>query len=360
MRRALLSLAILTLSLLAVPPSQAQAAVGPLVLYAKSLPAAGGAVDLVLEAPDGADGTASCIPLCPDTFELTATSAGLPAAVVATEATVEAVAWFKSWNNAPSPGVEVTFSLLVDGTEVASGSKSADVMNNAIVEFRVSMPYTGPATLPAGTVVTWVVGMVNGACDCYPGTGYARGVSSDHPWSVSLPGAFAGAGPAAPVLETLEGAAVNMTRAFDNETTGTYVFNWTGPATPLLLAALANGTGNATLAIVDAANRTLAAANLTAVAATATINGTAGNWSITLGLDAFRGNVSILLAAPSATSASSPTPGATSLAPAEADASPGDDGNRTAVAAPEEAPAPTLVVLLASLALAAVAARRRR
>lgn len=329
------------------------------MLYIDSLAPEGGSVDLVLEAPEGADGTASCLPLCPDTFQLTATSAPLASAVVASEASVEAVAWFKSWNNAPSPGAEVAFSLLVGSTEVAKGSKTADVMNNAIVEFRVAMPYTGPAVIPAGSVITWKVDMVNGACDCYPGTGYARGVSADHPWSVALPGSLGGAGgPAAATYEVLSDLTVNVTRAFANETTATQVFNWTGPATPLALSAAANGTGNATLTVVDAANRTLFAGNLSATPSAATFNGTAGNWSLTLDLAAFKGNVTLVLAPPAAVasgSASGTGTGSSGNA---------TDGNETLDLAEDgkskaEAPAPFALPLLA-IGTAIALARRRR
>ncbi len=337
----------------------------------------GGAAALVFDSPTGEDGTTSCIGDCPTVYSLVATSAPLAAGYAKGSGDVEAVAWFKSWNNAPSPGTTVAFSLKVAGVEVATGSKTADVMNGAIVEFRVTMAYAG-GDVPAGSVVELTVTASNDACDCYLGTAYPRGTSADHPWSVGLPltAKSGSGGPAAAVktYQTLTGATAQATKAFANATTQQIQYNWTSSLTQAVLNVSATrSAGNLTVTILDGANKTLLKRTFGATGTERiTASAKAGAWRILVNATGFSGSLAFTIAAPAAASGTASSAAASSSGGTQSGASSGTGGtdasgdasasggaSGSGSSSGKGTPAPGLLLALVALAAAMVLARRR-
>ncbi len=287
--------------LVSFPPVQAQAAVGGLVYYFDSMPEAGlGAAKLVLEPPSSEDQTVSCVGDCTEPLTITATS-DPTTALAKIDGKAEAVVWFKSWNNAPAPGTKVDVVIKAGETELASGSATQDILNGAIVEYRLQMDYKG-SDLAAGTVLTMAVTVALSSCNCYVGTAYPRGVSADHPWSMALPlkAAAAEAAGASTQFALLEGPSVNLVKAYPEPSTERVQYNWTGAlAAPAIGLTIQREAGNATVVILDGSNATVftAATNGAPVNVSATPAAKTGAWRILLNTTAFKGNITLTIAA---------------------------------------------------------------
>lgn len=367
---------VLVLSALLVPfpPVQAQAAVGGLVYYFDSMPEAGlGDAKLVLEPPSSEDQTVSCVGDCSEPLTITATSDPTPA-LAKVDGKAEAVVWFKSWNNAPAPGTKVDVVIKAGETELASGSATQDILNGAIVEYRFQMDYKG-SSLAAGTVLTMAVTVALSSCNCYVGTAYPRGVSADHPWSMALPlkAAAAEAAGVSTQFAVLEGPSVNLTKAYPDAATERVQYNWTSAlVAPAIGLTIQREAGNATVVILDGSNATVfeAATNGAPATASASPMAKAGAWRIVLNTTAFKGNITLTVAAvgtqassgaSTSTSASSPGGAGGSDATAASNAASGaaSTSASSSSSAKKGTPGFEPALLLVAFAVALVSLRRR-
>jgi hypothetical protein len=235
-------------------------------------------------------------------------------------------------------------------------------MLGAIVEFRVPLTIAEPM-IPAGAAVTMSVWIDDANTGVYNPAAYPRGVSEDHPWSVTLP-MDSSAGGDVLEQELAPGDETEFAMELIESTNATSAFNWSrtsdGPVQIDYAASLA--AGNASVAVVDGANATVLDVALEAGDANDTVvveEAAAGNWTITVSFTGAIGNVSMSIQpfAP----------------PSPAAVGPGDDGNATVdngtalgnQTADDGAfgiPGFELAALVAAgaIAVAASAARRRR
>ncbi|MEK6975285.1 MAG: hypothetical protein AABY18_02970 [Candidatus Thermoplasmatota archaeon] len=221
-------------------------------------------------------------------------------------------------------------------------------------------PASGPVAIqqmsvPAGAELVWEIEVTGSA------SGFFMGIHDDTGKShLVLP-----LGSGSPAVEALSGAAVDIQRTFNESTNQTLRFTWVGPATAQAIAYTTNGTGSATFVVLDAGNNTLL--NETAQGSktgSKTINGTAGNWSISIALAGFNGTLRLTINDPSVTPGPpGATPGtSTGGTTSKGGSATGAAGNGTDDEGDgkKDTPVPALPALLGAVIAALAVARRRR
>lgn len=255
----------------------------------------------------------------------------------------------------------IAAKLFVDGAQVAAAAAKSHTMTPAAQAGMTYNPITwtmavAGVTVPAGATVEWVLSGTASGNNVFLACHAARGRSY-----IELPVASAAGGSGTTVHHNLTGAAPSIVVSAVNGTDAVHAYNWSAPAGPLEMRLAGNRTGgNLTILVRDAANATLA--NLTFLEnRTVPLNGTAGNWTITVTLDNFTGDLTAAIGPPvpvADNATSSGTQSTTRTATTTGSGS-GTTGNETSAPDQEEAPAAGLLPLVAVLALAAVWRRRR-
>lgn len=383
--RPVTAVALLALSALlaAVPPAQAQQP-GPTakILWAHGAEPAEGETlwaNFDKEDPDATD---------------TANGPGYNCSLGVIPGVGESLCFFGDPGDPPEGDVDHTFTLAMEpalevpiefsgdtvqanlyfGASTGTGSGNAVVRllaDDVVVAESGNIPFsydqgyglaTGEATVkvpsvPAGADLVWEIHATGRA------TGFFLGIHDDTGKShLVLP-----LGSGSPAVEGLSGAAVDIQRTFNESTNQTLRFTWTGPATPQAIAYTTNGTGSATFVVLDAGNSTLL--NETAQGSktgSKTINGTAGNWSISIALAGFNGTLRLTIndlsvtPGPPGTTPGKSTGGTTS----KSGSGTGTPGNGTDEGdegdGKKDTPVPALPALLGAVVAALVLARRRR
>lgn len=278
--------------------------------------------------------------------------------MTATAETGEAVVFVKSWNNGPAPRTRVRAFLHADGVEIANSGSGViqDVLNGAIVEYRMPLTVVQD-TIPAGAAVTMTVWIDDANTGVYNPIAYPRGVSEEHPWSITLP-MTQEAGDEV-VEETLApGTDAEIALDFANATNATHRYSWD---------AAINGTvqvdynitltaGTVAVRVVDGANETLVNVTVdgSAEESASVDSATSGNWTVEVVAVGAVGTVALTVGAVDETPLS--------------DAPPVEDGNETAEpvgnATAEDdgafVPGPGAPLVAVSLLTATLLVRRRR
>ena len=380
----LVLLSFFVLTFLAPAQAQEEATAAGTTWYMHEFTSPDGAGAYLDFLPTGEDETDQTTTPNPSTSPYTFTVAAkdpLASALLAAEGASTATVFLKAFNGVPAGPTKVTIEVLAGDAAIASGELEQDVGVNAIVQYDV--PLTATVTeIPAGTLVAMRTTIENTLCGCFSSLSYPRGVSTDHPWSFTLPVA-AGASdlPDLPsvVFEDLAVGPFTVNVTSGNGTAADRQYNWTADLSDVVVEFASNGTGTAVLEILSAAgNKTLGngtgngtgaasgTGNATGTDGNATapallsiaLNGTAnktaelrglkaGPVAIRLGLSEFNGSVILSIRSAPALKADANTTGA---------------GNASlAVANDAEAKAsPGLALPLVAAALAAVVASRRR
>lgn len=213
------------------------------------------------------------------------------------------------------------------------------------------------ATVPAGTTLEWVISGSATGNNVFLACHAARGRSF-----IEIPVVSATGGSAEVILHELDGAVARLNLSAGAPTNATHHYNWTTTLATQEMRILADvQAGNATLVVRDGGNATVYNATLRDNL-TKELKGAAGNWTFTIELDAFEGNVTVEVGAPkpvvpaTGSSSGSRTNSRTSSGTGAVTA--GSD-SESASGDANETPAAGLAVLPAALALAAFARRRR-
>ncbi len=213
------------------------------------------------------------------------------------------------------------------------------------------------ASVPAGAKLEWVLSGTASGNNVFLACHEGRGRSG-----ITLPIASASSGAGGVLEHTLTGATAHLNLSAAAPTNATHHYNWTTALAKQRLTVVADVlAGNATLRIVDGANATLKQVAL-AGNLTEDLAGAPGNWSITIELAGFRGNVTADIGpvpAPTATSSSS-TSGSKSGTGTKSATSTTASGNATGDGGKKDTPGVAAPVAGLAVLAVAVALRRRR
>ena len=266
----------------------------------------------------------------------------------------------------PKLAADLRFSGTTIGVNLFFGASTGTGSGNAVVRLRSGEtvvaesdpipfsydqgyePATGTAqvkvmTVAAGSELVWEIHATGKA------TGFFLGIHDDNGKSnLKLPLATA------PAPETLDGATAHVALSLATPTNATHVYRWTTDLAAQQMRVSARlAAGNASLRVVDGANATVHNATIGANA-TKDLRGAPGNWTITVVLQSFRGDVSVDIgpvpgggATGSGTSSKSGT-----SSPTNATGNATGDGKK-------DTPGPWLPAVLGTLALVAALRRRR-
>lgn len=212
-------------------------------------------------------------------------------------------------------------------------------------------------TVPAGTLLEWVISGSASGNNVFLACHEARGRSY-----IELPIVSAAGGAGTVIEHQLNGTAGKITLSAAEPTNATHVYSWTTNLTTLQLDILGGvASGNLTISILDGANATVHNGTYTGNVSQE-VTAAAGNWTFTVTLESFTGNLTIEAGplkpetAPGSESGTGTRP-ATSTTSGTQDAGNGtakdDEGSK-------DTPATALPALLGAVAAAVILARRRR
>jgi hypothetical protein len=268
---------------------------------------------------------------------------------------------------------ELTTELASGGTVIATGEpKTGTELPATVTGSYETFTWTvkpEATTLAAGKDLVWTLRATGTTTGTFLGMSEGRGRSN-----VQLPVASSGPAVGATVYKALSGATATIEETFPTATTATYVYNWTtsDPAPEVAVdATVQNGTVD--IRILDAANATVYSKS---IAATGTdvlvLNGAAGAWRIEVDLKAFQGTVKVTVTPKFTEEGKGPeapghggstpggsTPGQGSQPGRSAPEGSEEDGSDPAGEDAKSSPSPALGVVLALVAIAAMASRRR-
>lgn len=266
----------------------------------------------------------------------------------------------------PKLAVDLKFSGTAIGVNLFFGASTGTGSGTAVVRLRSGetvvaesapipfsydqgyKPATGTAqvkvmTVAAGSELVWEIHATGKA------TGFFLGIHDDNGKSnLKLPLATA------PAAQTLEGATAHIALSLATPANATHVYRWsTDLAAQQLRISARLAAGNASLRIQDGANATVHNGTIR-LNVTEALHGAPGNWSVTVVLQAFQGDVNVdigpMPAGGAATGSSSRTGSGSSTGNATGNAT--DDGKK-------DTPGPWLPAVLGTLALVAALRRRR-
>lgn len=179
---------IATLLLLGFLPAAEAQEEGGTTIYLHGMDASWGGTPMVLSfsPPTGAESGTTCTGCAgPDPFTEVA-SWTVPVDLTHNGGTtVTATGFLKSWNNGPAPQSTLAYNIKVDGTSIASGSATEDVLAGAIVQFDMEMDYSG-GDIPAGSEMSLEFAISDESTGGYNPFAYPKEGPS-YPWSFILP-----------------------------------------------------------------------------------------------------------------------------------------------------------------------------
>lgn len=258
----------------------------------------------------------------------------------------------------------ISSSLVADGAVLGEGEETEHTMTPKQAGETydpISWSFDVPATaIPAGSVLEWVISGYASGNNIFLACHEARGRSY-----IELPVASASGGLGGGITQALNGTTARMQVAAAEATNATHTYTWmTNLTAQSLRATGVVETGNATLTIVDGANKTVLQQTLTGNT-TQGLQGTPGNWTFTLQLAGFAGNLTIEVGPAASgglgggtgtgTSTRTGSGGATGTASIT-----GAAGNGTKDDDEKDTPAPLTFPVAVSVLLAAVVLLRRR
>ena len=261
-----------------------------------------------------------------------------------------------------SQGVVRVSTELRHGTEVvAAGAAQNHVYQQAGTGPYPKLTWTvAPAitSLKAGTPLTWSISLTGVAVQTvFISVSAERGSTN-----VALPVLSTTATDAAPgpVLHNLTGPTATIDLGSDEPSNATHVYAWTTPLAAQRLDIKARlAAGNATLVVVDGANATVHNETI-GLNATKGLQGAPGNWTITLRLEGFAGDLNVTIGAPPPASSGTTTgSGTASRTGTTTSRSSSSTGNATGDGK-KDTPAVPAFALAAALVAGAALARRRR
>ena len=215
----------------------------------------------------------------------------------------------------------------------------------------ISWTFDVPSTeVPAGTLLEWVISGTASGNNVFLACHEARGRSS-----ITLPVTAASALAGGVIEHELNGTTAKLNLSAAQPTNASHLYRWNTTLTAQQLRITTEDlAGNVTLAIVDGANATLRALNVTGNL-TEALAGKPGNWTFTLGLESFTGNVTVEVGPVPPAPAPTPSGSSTQTATGSSTTS---SGNATAKD-DKDAPGPLLPALVGAVALVALLRRRR-